>query len=67
MRGRGVLGGGIDAIDVGLLYTFYTHAVFLNQAKGSFEGLLLRVHILKLIFCFGTFDALNLYHLVRLM
>jgi hypothetical protein len=67
VRGRGVPGGGIDAIDVGLVYTFYTHAIFLNQAKGSFEGLLLCVHIFELILCFRAFDALNLYHLVRLM
>jgi hypothetical protein len=67
VRGRGGLGGGIDAIDVGLVYTFYTHAIFLNQAKGRFEGLLLCVHIFELIFRFRAFDALNLYHLVRLM
>jgi len=67
VRGRDVLGGGIDAIDVGLVYTFYTHAIFLNQAKGSFEGILLCVDIFELIFCLRAFDALNLYHLVRLM
>ena len=67
MRGRGVLGGGFDAIDLRLVYTFYTHAIFLNQAKSSFEGILLCVYIIELIFCFRAFDALNLYHLVRLM
>jgi hypothetical protein len=67
VRSRGVLAGDIHSIDVGLVYTFYTHAIFLNQAKGSFEGLLLCVHILELIFCFRAFDALNLYHLVCLM
>ena len=30
-----------------------------NQAKGSFEGLLLCVHIFEFIFCFRAFDALN--------
>jgi hypothetical protein len=67
VRSRGVLGRDIDSIDVGLVYTFYAHAIFLDQAKGSFEGLLLCVHILELIFCFRAFDALNFNHLVRLM
>ena len=67
MCGHGVLEGGIDAIDVGLVYTFYTHAIFLNQAKGGFKGLLLCVHVFELIFCFRAFDSFDLYHLVRLM
>lgn len=67
MRGRGVLGGGVDAIDVGLVYIFYTHAIFLDQAEGRFESLFLCVHFFKLIFCFRAFDAFNLYHFVRLI
>jgi len=64
---NGVLGRGVDAIDLGLVNNFYTHTIFLNQTKGRFERLLLCVHIYELIFCFCAFDALNLYHLVRLM
>jgi hypothetical protein len=67
VRGRGALVRGIDAVDVRLVFTFYTHTIFLNQAKGRSEGLLLCVHIFELIFRFRAFDALNLYHLVRLV
>ena len=67
MCGGAVLRGSIDAIDVWLVYIFYTHTIFLDQAKGRFKGVLLCVHIFELIFCFCAFDAFNLYHLVRLM
>jgi hypothetical protein len=46
-----VLGRGVDPIDVRLMYIFYTYAIFLNQAKGGFESLLLCVHIFELILC----------------
>jgi hypothetical protein len=58
--------GSVDAIYMGLVYAFYTHAIFLDQTKRSFESLFFGVHILELILCFCTLDALYLYHLVRL-
>ena len=61
-----VLGGAI-AVDVRLMDVLYAHAILLNQAKGGFESLLLRMNIFELIFCFCTLDALNLHHLVRLV
>jgi hypothetical protein len=65
--GGAVLGGDVDAVDVRMMYVLYTHAIFLNQAKGSFQSFLLCVHILELIFCFCALDAFNLYHFIRLM
>lgn len=64
--GGAVLVRGVVPVDVRLMYIFYTYAIFLNQAKGGFESLLLCVHIFELILCRCALDALNLYHLVRL-
>jgi hypothetical protein len=58
--------GGVDTVDVRLVDALDTHAILLDQPKGSFESLLFRVYILELVFCFSAFYALNLYHLVRL-
>jgi hypothetical protein len=58
--------GGVDAVYVRLAYALCPHAIFLDQTKRSFEGVLFGVHVLELVFGFCALDALNFHHLVRL-